>query len=129
MPSTWYGNDGYGVAPVTGWSIHWWLSTLALATGALTLLSMLKIWTLGFWRTEPAPSGADRRPTVRVESLRGAHVGIGVLVATALFVGLAAEPIYDIAFHAGQQLTDPTAYIEAVDPLRIAAAVESSATG
>jgi multicomponent Na+:H+ antiporter subunit D len=112
-----------------GWSVHWWLSTLALATGALTLLSMLKIWTLGFWRTEPVSSGADRRPIVRAGSLRGAHIGIGILVATAVFIGLAAEPIYDIAFHAGQQLTDPTAYIEAVNPLRIAAAVDGSAAG
>jgi len=46
-----------------------------------------------------------------------------------VFIGLAAEPIYDIAFHAGQQLTDPTAYIEAVNPLRIAAAANGSATG
>ena len=112
-----------------GWSVHWWLSTLALATGSLTLLSMLKIWTLGFWRTEPAPSGADRRPNVRAKSLRGAHAGIGILVATAVFIGLAAEPIYDIAFHAGQQLIDPTAYIEAVNPLRIAAAVDGSTAG
>ena len=40
----------------------------------------------------------------------------------ALFVGLAAEPIYDIAFHAGEQLTDPSAYIEAVDPHGLIAA-------
>jgi len=46
-----------------------------------------------------------------------------------VFIGLAAEPIYDIAFHAGQQLTDPTAYIKAVDPLRIATVVDGSATG
>jgi len=66
---------------------------------------------------------------VQAKSLRGAHAGIGILVATAVFIGLAAEPIYDIAFHAGQQLTDPTAYIEAVNPLRIAAAANGSATG
>ena len=90
---------------------------------------MLKIWTLAFWRTEPAPSGAARRPNMRAKSLRGAHAGIGILVATAVFLGLAAEPIYDIAFQAGQQLTDPTAYIKAVDPLRIATVVDGSATG
>ena len=54
---------------------------------------------------------------------------VGILVATAVFIGLAAEPIYDIAFHAGQQLIDPTAYIEAVNPLRIAAAANGSTAG
>ena len=86
---------------------------IALLTGALTLLSMLKVWTTGFWLP---PGSETSTPTGEPGGLRGAYVGIGFLVITALFIGLAAEPIYDIAFHAGEQLTDPTAYIEAVDP-------------
>ena len=38
-------------------------------------------------------------------------------MVAAVSIGLAAEPIYDIAFHAGEQLTDPSAYIQAVSPL------------
>ena len=112
-----------------GWTTHWWLSALGLATGALTLLSMLKIWTLAFWRPESALPTAGRRTIGRTRRLRGAHAGIAILVATALFVGLAAEPIYDIAFHAGQQLVDPTAYVEAVDPLRLTVAAGTGGGG
>jgi multicomponent Na+:H+ antiporter subunit D len=106
-----------------GWADYWWLSVVALLTGALTLVSMLKVWTKGFWlppvASEPTP-GSDGG--AGSGDLRGAYVGIGFLVAVALFVGLAAEPIYDIAFHAGEQLTDPSAYIEAVDPHGLIAA-------
>ena len=102
-----------------GWDAHWWLSVLALLTGALTLLSMLKVWTMGFW-LPAGPKSAAR--TDEPGRLRGAYAGIGLLVATAVFIGLAAEPIYDIAFHAGEQLTDPTAYIRAVDPHGLIAA-------
>ena len=106
-----------------GWTDYWWLSVVALLTGALTLVSMLKVWTKGFWlppvASEPTP-GSDGG--AGSGDLRGAYVGIGFLVAVALFVGLAAEPIYDIAFHAGEQLTDPSAYIEAVDPHGLIAA-------
>jgi multicomponent Na+:H+ antiporter subunit D len=98
-----------------GWTMHWWLSAIGLATGALTLLSMLKIWTEGFWSPESGPAPA--RGGATTASLRPAHVGIGILVVAAVSIGLAAEPIYDIAFHAGEQLTDPSAYIQAVSPL------------
>ena len=106
-----------------GWGIHWWLSVIALLTGALTLLSMLKVWTTGFWLP---PESETSTPTGEPGGLRGAYVGIGFLVITALFIGLAAEPIYDIAFHAGEQLTDPTVYIEAVDPHGLVASLGGS---
>ena len=102
-----------------GWDLQWWLCVIALLTGALTLLSMLKIWTMGFWLPPgPKPAAWAEEPG----RLRGAYFGISLLVATALFVGFAAEPIYNIAFHAGEQLTDPTAYIKAFDPHGLIAA-------
>ena len=45
----------------------------------------------------------------------GRVAGVGLVVA-AVLIGLAAEPIYDIAFHAAEQLTDPSTYIRAVNP-------------
>ena len=102
-----------------GWTDHWWLSVVALLTGALTLVSMLKIWTRGFWLAPVA--AAEPAPAAGSGDLRGAYIGIGFLVAVAVLMGLAAEPIYDIAFHAGEQLTDPSAYIGAVNPRGLAA--------
>ena len=74
---------------------------------------------MGFWLPAGPKSAAREEEPGR---LRDAYSGIGLLVATALFIGVAAEPIYDIAFHAGEQLTDPTAYIRAVDPHGLIAA-------
>lgn len=113
-----------------GWTANWWLSAIGLVTGWLTLLSMLKIWTQGFWSPESGPRmnrGGDA--SGRVRSLRAAHTGIGILVVAAVLIGLAAEPIYDIAFHAAEQLTDPSTYIRAVDPLPADSVLTASGGG
>ena len=113
-----------------GWTASWWLSAIGLVTGGLTLLSMLKIWTQGFWSPESGPRmnrGGDT--SGRVLGLRAAHTGIGILVVAAVLIGLAAEPIYDIAFHAAEQLTDPSTYIRAVDPLAADSVLTASGGG
>ncbi len=97
------------------WSTHWWLAAAALLTGLLTLVSMLKIWTQGFW----LPAAAPVTPRPRPGGLTGAYTGIFVLVALAVLLGLAAQPVYDVATQAAAQLIDPSAYIEAVGPRSI----------
>ena len=98
-----------------GWHMgYWYLSFFGLMTGLLTLLSMVKIWSYGFW--SPAQGEQVKVPVgaPRIRQLRSAYVGVGLLVATALFLGVFAQPVYQIAFHAGEQLVDPRAYITAV---------------
>ncbi|MFP4145425.1 MAG: proton-conducting transporter membrane subunit [Phycisphaeraceae bacterium] len=96
-----------------GWaSEHWLLAVVGLATGVFTLLSMLKIWSYGFWSPTPEAM-AEHRPPARAQFVSG-YVGVGLLVAAALFLGLAAEPVYSVAYNAGRQLVDPTAYVQAV---------------
>jgi len=109
-----------------GWRPEPWylpvLSVLALATGALTLLSMAKIWSYAFW--SPATAPTQMLPeTVRATGKAG-YTGIALLVGSALFFGFAAEPVYHVAFHAGQQMADPRDYIEAVLGPDAAAAYE-----
>jgi len=112
-----------------GWSEHWWLSAIALLTGVLTLVSMLKIWSMGFW-SRPLESSQNQEHSLGSNNLGGAYTGIGFLVGAALFVGVAAEPIYGIALTAGEQLTDSTAYLKAVSPLSdISSALESGGSG
>jgi len=98
-----------------GWHMgYWYLSVFGLLTGLLTLLSMMKIWSYGFWSP---PQGEQVNVPVgapRIRGLRSAYIGVGLLVATALFLGVFAQPVYQIAFHAGEQLVDPRAYITAV---------------
>ena len=92
----------------------WWLSVVGLATGALTLLSMLKIWSYGFWNPGPAPVAQEAKAVKR--AMRPAYVGIAMLVAVALFLGFGAQPVYVVARHAGEQVVEPDTYIRAVLP-------------
>ncbi len=97
-----------------GWDTRWWLSIFGLLTGALTLLSMLKIWSYCFWSPQAAaverPAGESPPPG----SMRPAYAGATLLVLVALFLGFGAQPVYEIAFRAGEQLADPRDYITAV---------------
>ncbi len=95
-----------------GWSDWWWLALFALATSPLTLLSMLKIWSYGFWNPEAQPLPGHTTPSPA--QLRPAYIGTTLLVAVALFMGFGAQLVFDVAQTAGQQLEDPTAYINAV---------------
>ncbi|MFW6059782.1 MAG: proton-conducting transporter membrane subunit [Phycisphaeraceae bacterium] len=103
-----------------GWEHYWGLSMFGLATGLLTLLSMLKIWSYAFWNPAPTTqpqrdAGAARR--WNRSPLAPGYVGVAMLVILALFLGFFAEPVYRIAFTAGEQLDNPEAYIHAVlDP-------------
>lgn len=97
---------------LAGWEDHWWLVLFALATTPLTLLSMLKIWSYGFWNPMPAEVRAQPLPALR--GLRSAYLGTGLLVVAALFLGLFAEPVYRMATIAGEQMAQPAPYIEAV---------------
>jgi len=86
-----------------GWRDFWWLSMFGLLTGGLTLLSMLKIWSYGFWYP-PQGNHATLPPDAPRPRLRSAYVGIIMLVVTALGLGLAAQPVFNIANRAGEQL-------------------------
>jgi multicomponent Na+:H+ antiporter subunit D len=92
----------------------WWLAVIGLLTGALTLLSMLKIWSYGFWNPGPSPVAHEAKDVKR--TMRPAYAGIALLVAVALFLGFGAQPVYVIAKHAGEQVVRPDTYIRAVLP-------------
>ena len=92
----------------------WWLAMSGCVTGALTLLSMLKIWSYGFWNPGPSPVAHEAKDVKR--TMRPAYAGIALLVAVALFLGFGAQPVYVIAKHAGEQVVRPDTYIRAVLP-------------
>lgn len=93
----------------------WYLGVIGLVTGALTLLSMLKIWSYGYWNPVPGNGyPAKTEPKAVIAGNRSAYFGIAMLVVAALFLGFGAEPVYTVAFKAGEQLENPEAYITAV---------------
>ena len=91
---------------------QWYLGVIGLITGALTLLSMLKIWSYGYWNPDKAPTAT--KPAVVRTSCRSAYAGIAMLVCFALFLGFGAESVYRVANRAGDQLENPKTYITAV---------------
>lgn len=87
----------------------WILVAAALATSLLTLLSMTKIWNEAYWKPAPTPGRGEPLPPTLV-------AGAVVLAAATLALGLVPGPFLDLAVEAGQQLSDPGIYREAVLP-------------
>lgn len=84
----------------------------ALAAGALTLLSMTKIWTGVFWG---APSIAATTPSVLGETPANRRLMVGatgLAVAGTLTISLFAGGLFDLAERAATELRDGTSYTE-----------------
>ena len=82
----------------------------ALGVSLLTLFSMTKIWAEAFWK--PLPEGTETHaPGAGMGLMLG---GIVTLAVLAVVMGVAAGPFFALAQQAGEQLTNPAPYIEAV---------------
>ena len=91
-----------------------WIVAVSLVVSLLTLYSMTKIWTEGFWGETP-----EDAPPARATGRAGAVALLGPIAAMAalsLAVGLGAAPLYELTREAAAQLLDPSVYIDAVFP-------------
>ena len=89
---------------------------VSLAVGALTLLSMAKIWAEVFWKASPATPAADG-PALHLiphRRLVVLLVPVTVLALMAVLMGVLAEPMLALVTRAAAQLLDPTEYINRV---------------
>ncbi len=91
----------------------YWVTGFAIATSLLTLLSMLKIWSYGFWSPTPVNAVYARHPERRPRVGAG-MVGVGALVVVALSMGLGAPVYVTACVKAARTLIDPSAYVAAV---------------
>ncbi len=83
----------------------------ALAAGALTLLSMAKIWIGVFWgSTDDADIDREAAPGNRRTML----AATGLAVAGTLTISLMAGTLFDLSRQASDDLRTPDAYISAV---------------
>ncbi len=87
------------------------LTAFAVATSLLTLLSMLKIWSYGFW--SPSSGRHHDQPETRPNTACG-MISITLLVVVALTMGLGAQTYMDISKRAAQTLVNPRPYVAAV---------------
>ena len=92
----------------------WFAVTAALLAGLLTVMSMVKIWTEGFWKPAPAdiPSPAPLS-RLRLGLLAAPSVA---LAALTLAIGLYPRPLWELSRRAAAQLLDPAAHVAAVAP-------------
>ena len=93
-------------------SSQWAIITVALVVSLLTLFSMTKIWAGVFWgEPESAPPLAEGRtnggPALMV-------IATGLTVALSIAYVVFAGPIFELAERAGNDLMNPSTYIEAV---------------
>jgi len=95
----------------------WGIVAVSLGVGLLTLYSMVKIWAEAFWKAQPEEHAARAEQFEQALSQKSVAImllpiiALGVLAAV---IGLAAQPVYEMALVAGHQLLDSTDYIEAV---------------
>lgn len=83
----------------------------ALAVGLLTLFNMMSVWAKVSWQTRP-----ESTPVLDVGTRRWTAMvaPVAVLAAITLAIGLWPAPLFSLAETAGDQLMDPTPYVEAV---------------
>ncbi len=87
------------------------LVVTAVVVSLLTLYSMAKVWTLGFWSPAPADSGTASLPRQTARLLAGPAAVLGILT---IAMGLAAEPLITYTTAAAENLLNREPYINAV---------------
>ena len=112
-----------GLPPLSGFFGKWMLikegfnqhqygvTAFAVVTSLLTLLSMLKIWSYGFW--SPAQGRHVDQPNVRPRTAAG-FIGISMLIVVALTMGFGAQLYMNVSRQAARTLINPRPYIAAV---------------
>ena len=83
---------------------------VALLVGMLTIFSMVKIWVKAFWK--PLPDGVAPLPAKSLSIWKTAPVC--VLGIMTILIGLFAEPVFQVAASAAQELLSPHVYVQAV---------------
>jgi multicomponent Na+:H+ antiporter subunit D len=85
----------------------------ALAVSLLTIFSMTKIWSEAFWKSAPAGDAPpEEAPAPRLAPAM--VLPIVLLASVTIAIGLAAQPLFDLAVRATEQLLDTTGYVETV---------------
>jgi multicomponent Na+:H+ antiporter subunit D len=95
----------------TAGSAYYWVTAFAITTSLLTLLSMLKIWSYGFWSPARGDHVSHPHHTPRT---RGGILAIAMLVVMASGMGLGAHWCMTLARSAAANVIDPSAYVVAV---------------
>jgi multicomponent Na+:H+ antiporter subunit D len=83
---------------------------------------MIKIWNEAFWKADPkawrGSNGVEPGEGKEMEggngNLWGILAPIGLLALITVCIGLAAQPVFELAMAAAEQLMNPEIYIQSV---------------
>jgi multicomponent Na+:H+ antiporter subunit D len=93
------------------------LTAVALLTGLLTLISMIKIWNEVFWKEQPeAEPGAIKPASKPPTGLSLRFAPIVVLAVATAGLGIFPSLLVNLAHKAAAQALDVPAYVQAVSP-------------
>lgn len=84
---------------------------VSLGVGLLTLFSMIKLWNEAFWKPVPEVVGNNSETAA---NLRAWLIPIAFLASITIIIGGIAGQAFALALQAGEQLMNPTLYIQAV---------------
>ena len=89
------------------------IALVALAVGMLTVFSMTKIWAAAFWKDRAEDNAAPVAYLSRFE-WRAYYLPVIALALLTICIGILAEPVFQLATQAAEQLSNPQIYIQAV---------------
>jgi multicomponent Na+:H+ antiporter subunit D len=98
---------------------HYVIVAVALFTSVLTLFSMTKIWTEGYWtpsaeeENDELPPGVNDWPGWN-RTMISMFLPIIILAILSVGMGILAQPVISLLVETAEQLLDPSIYIEAV---------------
>jgi multicomponent Na+:H+ antiporter subunit D len=91
---------------------EYFIVTVSLAVSLLTIFSMMKLWNEAFWKKSPQEE--ESLPSLSTQHWATLVAPIAALAVITVMIGLGASPAFALALRAGEQLMDPSAYIQAV---------------
>jgi multicomponent Na+:H+ antiporter subunit D len=86
------------------------ITGVAVWVSLITLFSMIKIWNEGFWKKQPEKVAVTKGARVPFTMV----LPVIILALLTIIMGVFAEPFIHISTQAGEQLVNPTEYIQAV---------------
>jgi multicomponent Na+:H+ antiporter subunit D len=98
---------------------HYAIVAVALFTSVLTLFSMTKIWTEGYWTPSQAEEDGELPPGVEefpgwTRNMIAMFLPIIILASLSVGMGILAQPVISLLVETAEQLLDSSLYIESV---------------
>lgn len=91
------------------------IASVALVVGLLTLYSMATVWSEVFWKEQPGGDDISNHETQLSSADWALYLSpISALALLTVLIGFWPEPFFEFAMRAGEQLIDPSEYIQTV---------------